>query len=177
MLMERSTTRFSLPNNFTPAGVVAEAELATSTPFSTGNGKRVKGARGAGLAYERKAHGYLSERYPYLYIPGPWLRFRNPQSYEWRYCQPDGFILDLQKLHLTLIEIKLKHTQFAWWQLLHLYAPVLRKLFGKDFSYSCCEVVKWFDPHTPFPGGFRCSPEVHQPRAQEFRVHIWNGKS
>ena len=51
----------------------------------------------------------------------------------------------------TIVEIKYNHCALAWWQLYKLYLPVISKIFGSDWTYSCCEVVKWFDPQTNVP--------------------------
>lgn len=161
------------PRNFFPAGRVNRVELTTEPPFITAarEGKQ-RGAKKRGLQYETRVTQYLLKRYENLYVPGPWLQFTTQSRNRWRLCQPDGLIVDIQNGHITVVEIKLSHTALAWWQCCRLYLPIVKRLFGSSFSYSCCEVTKWFDPHVAFPETFILSSQPHRANRLKFTVHI-----
>lgn len=108
------------------------------------------GRQQTGVRYEREVHELFLARFP-EYIPSPWIVFHNGERLRW--CQPDGLFVDFQHGRVTAVEIKYQHTVDAWFQLWHLYEPVLRKLFRPTlWSISCLTVVKWFDPLVAFPG-------------------------
>ena len=169
------TRELAKPRNFTPAGKVESVELDKEPPFITAakEGKQ-RGKLKQGMEYEKKVHIALEQKFDYLYVPGPWLKFQSRGDRKPRMCQPDGLIVDLQSLHITIIEIKLKHTALAWWQTRRLYEPVIRKLFGPGFGYSICEIVKWFDLRTAFPERYSLSPNPHRKEDGKFFVHILN---
>jgi hypothetical protein len=168
---ERARSR--QPRNFTPAGQVKLVELTKEPSFIAAARKgKQRGAKRAGILYERRVQKYLVERYGYFYVESPWLQFTTYTRDKWRACQPDGLIVDVQAGHVTVIEIKLQHTALAWWQCRQLYLPVVRKLLGPSFSYNCCEIVKWFDPHTIFPETFSLVAEPYRPNTAGFTVHI-----
>jgi len=160
------------PHNFVPAGVVTAAELQQEPPPFIAR-IRATGARAEGLRYERKGQRYFEATYP-EYVAGPWIRFRTAGA--WRWCQPDGFFLGLRRGLITVVEFKLQHTSAAWWQVRHLYEPVLASLFGVDlWQFAAIEVVSWCDPHTAFPEHFTFLKDPSAARPGSFNVHIWRG--
>ncbi len=163
--------------NFYPitATQVSDAELALAPPSINFTRKRRRGARREGELYENRVQSHLLEEYPDKYVVSPWLRYRNGAArLEW--CQPDGLLVDFLSGLVTVVEIKLKHTSDAWWQIRHKYEPVLRNLFSDDWQFSSLEVVRWFDPHTRFPERFHLTAAAHECRANRFHVYIWGGK-
>ncbi len=168
----------SSSKRFTPAGEVKYAELTLEPPFITAAKKvRVSGKKGEGNRYERKAQAYLQESLGIQYVPGPWFRFRSYASDKWRFCQPDGLLIDIPTGRITIVEIKLKHTAVAWWQVRQLYEPVLQSLFPSAlWSFAACEVVRWYDPDTPFPEALRLSPTIESIKPGQFGLHIWNDR-
>lgn len=156
---------------------MTEARFALSEPSFINHRRRSRGKRAAGLAYEKKAKAYLETLTPHFH-PGPWLQFRSADNRAWRWCQPDGLIVDLPQGLITIVEIKLQHTSDAWWQVRQLYAPVLRALFGSDlFDFAALEVVKWFDPATRFPEHFERVPDPLSFASRDaFGVHIYSGR-
>src|SRR6266567_7435628 len=85
-----------------------------------------------GLKYESRTQDELLERFGPAYIPGPWLSYENEtQPGRLRLCQPDGLILDLVRGLVVIVEIKIKHTALAYFQLTNLYLPVVSALFNK----------------------------------------------
>jgi len=70
-----------------------------------------------------------------------------------RFCQPDALLIDVYSGRVVIVEVKYQHTTDAWWQLLALYVPVVRRLFGPAWEVACCEIVRWCDDGlagTPF---------------------------
>jgi hypothetical protein len=114
------------------------------------------------------------EEYPLLYVPGPWLRYHNEHERKARWCKPDGLFMDFRRGLVTVVEVKLKHTADAWWQLRRVYEPVLRTLLGPDdWRYAFLEVVRWYDPHIAFPQAHAMIAEPARMSPDSFGVHIW----
>ena len=116
----------------------------------------------------------LNERYPNHYVQGPWISYFSAGSHTLQYCQPDGLLIDSEQGLIVIIEIKLRHTSDAWWQLRHLYEPVVRKLFGDtQWRYGLVEIVRWFDPAVPFPEKFQKLKTISHIQPGRLGVHIW----
>lgn len=158
------------PLGFRPAGLVAKAWMADPPALRK---KRYTGSRLLGVKYEAKVQEDLLARHEGDYIANPWLCFQNEGSPALRWCQPDGLLFNWREGHLTLVEIKYQHTALAWWQLRHLYFPVLLKVFPqKLWEYSFCEITKWYDPQILFPVEVSLARDPAA-RCAEFKVHIW----
>ena len=171
------------PRRFRPAGNVVEAEFASRPPFTINKRTRNK-ARADGIRYERKAHAYITEKWSDECVIAPWIKFTSQNSPKSRgrtlWCQPDALIVDLRRGEITVIEIKLKHTSDAWWQVRRLYTPVVKHIFGEHWTYRALEITKWFDADTKFPERFDfldTLSELPQREASKFLVHIWSGKA
>lgn len=152
---------------------LASARLSPHPPPFCRRGSR-KGAKGRGIRYEERVQRYLLDAFPTLYVPSPWLHFRESGYESFRWCQPDGMLIDAPKGVITLVEIKYSHTSDAWWQLNHLYRPVVQTLFPpRLWRIEVCEVVRWYDPAVAFPEPCRL---VNNPLKDVpgFRVHIFN---
>ena len=166
------------PRRFRPAGEVTFAEFISPPPFVVPRRTKNK-ARADGIRYEKKAHRYLEEAYEDQCVIAPWIRFHSHGQAKSLYCQPDALILDIRKGTITIIEIKLKHTSDAWWQVRRLYLPLVQCIFGEDWEYIAVEVAKWFDPHTKFPERFEFIDNARDfPTAapSTFHLHLWNGR-
>ena len=171
MTLSNSIGPCPAPEAFRPAGRVLSASFATPPALRK---KRYTGRRLEGVRYEKKVQDHLSAFYGDRYIPSPWLRFFPAgEQARWRWCQPDGILLDLLRGRITIIEVKYQHTSDAWWQVKHLYLPVLQVLFPeKWWTFDFCEVVKWYDPAVLFPEKIVLAQEVSIPHPA-FKVHIW----
>jgi hypothetical protein len=99
--------------------------------------------------------------------------FREAYSSRVRWAQPDGILVDYQRNMITLIEMKIRHTEAAWWGLRYLYEPLFTFLFP-SWRIACCEVVRWFDPAVPWPEAYRRLPDPALLRPGEIGVHIWH---
>lgn len=112
---------------------------------------RKRGARGQGLRYEAKARAILEHSFRGFFVAQPWVEFTNGDSRP-RLCQPDGLLFNFHRGTIVIVEMKLKHTSDAYFQLTQLYLPVVKKMFPKEgWKIALCEVVRWYDPSTVFP--------------------------
>lgn len=157
------------PVNFKPAGQVHRAYISqTPPPFI--RKRTYTGRRAQGVRYEKRVQEHLQELFPHTYVPSPWIHFL--ADGRWRWCQPDGLIVDAERGRIIVVEVKYSHTPEAWWQVERLYLPVLRLCFEpRLWTFERCEVVKWFDPAVQFPEEIELTPEVDRV-SDKFRVHI-----
>jgi hypothetical protein len=156
------------PAGFKPAGLVLAADFCTPPALRK---RRYTGRRLEGVRYEKKVQAYLQDFYGDHYVASPWLRFFTGGI--WRWCQPDGILFDVCRGRITIVEVKYQHTSDAWWQVRHLYGPVLSFMFPESlWEYSACEVVKWYDPAISFPEKVVLASEVSMVHPA-FKVHIW----
>lgn len=113
---------------------------------SAASGGGLTAAQKAGLRYEAKVQLFL--RNALLdYIEAPIVTFLDGGS-QTRRVIPDGFVL--RGARAWIFEIKSQHTHAAWWQLRHLYEPVMLALEGIQQVF-CVEVVRSYDPAIGFP--------------------------
>lgn len=157
------------PPKFKPAGEVHKAYISrTPPPFI--RQRKYTGRRAQGIRYEKKVHRHLAELFPDSYLASPWIHFL--ADGKWRWCQPDGLVIDLDNGRIICVEVKYSHTAEAWWQVERLYLPVLRHCFDPAiWAFERCEVVRWYDPAISFPEPVELSAEVDRV-GDKFRVHI-----
>ena len=165
-------------NNFRSAGSVHKARFVCETPRFAESTAPARGAFANGARYEKRVQEYLLESYPDEYLPSPWIQFVSagnlPDCSQLRYCQPDGLFLDIRRAQLTIVEIKLKHTARAWWQLQRLYLPVVKEIFPpRSWRYSLLEVCCWLDPSEPFPTTYELVDEPALSPPGHFGVMTW----
>lgn len=137
------------PKSFRPAGEVLWARLVEAPPLFSKEPKR-SGAQMRGIRYEKRMHWLMEQRFGEHYVPGAWFEFETKKVGK-RWCQADALLVFPEQSQIVLIEYKYSHCALAWWQLFQLYLPVVQRVFGPRWKYSCCEVVKWFDPMTKGP--------------------------
>lgn len=118
----------------------------------------------------------MAEQLGAAYVPSRWFVYRSRSSESVNFAQPDGLYFDFERGIITCFEIKIRHTDRAWWQCRHLYQPILRHVFGtRLWRYAVVEVVAWFDPHTSFPERTselaRLDAAAFDP--EQFHVHTW----
>lgn len=127
------------------------------------------------MKYEQQVQEHFLDLMPDKYVPGPWLYFNGEHGVQW--CQPDGLIVDLRGGKIVIVEIKYQHTTDAWWQMRHLYLPVLQHIFPESlWDFKLLEVVKWFDGMLQWPEQVR--PVAHPldvltVSGSSTGVHIW----
>lgn len=157
------------PSKFNPARPIAWARLCQKPSFI--REKKRRGRKRRGQLYEKKVIAHLDEILPLPVLPGPWIEFQERDAERTRFCQPDGLIFDPWEGICILLEIKYQHTADAWWQLYHLYRPVVEYLFPL-YAVRLVEVVKWYDPLTPFPERPALLRNVLQASEERIGVHI-----
>lgn len=104
-------------------------------------------AQRSGLRYQRKVCDELRllvKRESLLV--GPWLEYA--VGLDRRYCQPDALLFHADLIYI--FEMKLSSTTDAWWQLRHLYEPVVRFLHP-TLRLVLVNVVKSHYPEVRFP--------------------------
>lgn len=169
------------PTKFVPAGDVLYSELCKTPPFIAAQKRKPKEEHlKRGVRYETQVQRHFESLYGPRYVPSPWVRFhsRADTDSNWRYCQPDGLLVDVHKGCITIVEIKLKHTTRAWWQVRELYEPVVKNLFNNGheghWQFAACEVVKWYDTDTFFPENILLTPAIENVPPGYFGLHIWS---
>lgn len=156
------------PKHFAPAQHILHAEFTFPPQLRH---RRYTGRRLQGIRYERAVQEYLGFRYGDSYVASPWIKFF--ADGKWRWCQPDGLLVDPLGGRIVIVEVKYQHTADAWWQVRHLYQPVLEFMLPPGlWTYEVCEVVKWYDPAVVFPERVVLANEVDM-RHKDFKVHIW----
>jgi hypothetical protein len=124
------------------------------------------------VKYEAAVHQYLLSIYGGAYIPAPWFVYQEVGETRVRFCQPDGLLFDAALRRLVIVEVKLRHTEKAWWQLKKKYRPIVEFVYPwMDIAY--CEVVQWFDVSIPFPEYVELRPAVRMAKPDEVQVTIW----
>lgn len=136
-----------------PRGDVTSVRFADSPPF--GNGPRkMTAAQKNGKRYERKVLSALASLWAgnkaCKFLSAPWVEYHDNRN-EPRFCQPDAILIEEWKVFI--FEVKLSHTISAFWQLKHLYRPVIQAMFPTR-AIALCEVTKSFDPSVLFPERF-----------------------
>ena len=153
------------PRKFKPAGRVIVGEFLRSVPsfVSSKKKKRKRGAVAAGMVFEKHGHQLFNDLYQELYVPAPWIKFRNTANPRlMRLCQPDGLIVDVRRNTLTIIEFKLRHTSDSWFQLRLLYYPIIRRMFGQAWHIRILEVAKYPNPEVIIPENAALIREIAQ---------------
>jgi hypothetical protein len=147
---------FPRPAHFRSAEGVTWAEFSPIGPFGTQAPVPQTEAQRIGLRYERKVHEHFSRRFS-NYGASQWISYKCGKGFDVRWAQPDGLMLDMEKGQVTIIEIKIRHTERAWWQLRQLYEPLVKFLFPQ-WTIGLCEVCRTFDPAVAWPEPFHFTP-------------------
>lgn len=173
-----SNLSFPPPRNFRSAENVQWAELRKRGPWQTEAQPMGRTpAQRNGQRYERKVHQALSaqfspERGTLLYAPSMWIAYSVTNEGKLHWAQPDGLLIDLSRGLIIVLEIKIRHTTDAWWQLRKLYEPLIRKIFGSAWRYAVCEVVRWYDPVVRWPEQLVFAADPASLMANNFGMHI-----
>lgn len=142
---------------------------STDDPFA-GRRSRNSAAQRAGLAYQRKVGRYLeSSRKDWILLVGPWLAYSDLGSRR-RFCQPD-FILDCGGGLAVVVEVKLRWTPLAWWQLKKLYLPVLSATKKWQTIIPLC-ISRSFDPAEPAPEVPYFCDDIFDARPDSFNLLV-----
>lgn len=155
------------------AGVCAEdihRVYLTKNPHR-GSGRH-SGAQKAGLAYESKAKEWLEGQCPHVVL-GQWFYYVTRR--ERHYCQPDAIIFDgpitERPRCITIVEMKIRWTELAWWQLTKLYAPVVEHFYQPQELRLLC-LTRSFDPATVVPGPVSLLERIEE-KSSTLGVFLW----
>lgn len=144
-------------------------------------GQKPRGKVKQGLKFEALAleylEGIMGEKM--MFFPQQWFHYQSglDGDDQWHWCQLDAFAVDVEMGKITIFEIKLKHTEKAYFQLKHLYLPVLQAIFNPEYwAFQLCEVVRFYDPFTPFPAAPVLCIDPYSIPDRCIGVHICNPK-
>jgi hypothetical protein len=155
-----------------PLGRISAVLMTDTPPNFTGQG--LKGRAKAGVVYEKKFHREMAARHGTNYHSNLWFHYQ--LNGDWRWCQPDGVLIDhsTEPSTITIFECKLKHTAQSYWQLKNLYLPVLKAAFSTLFTFKLIEVCRDYDPATPYPALAPVLRKIDEPHPAELvGVFIW----
>lgn len=142
------------PRGFHPVqGVARNVRFGGHVPDNHGR----TAAQRAGIAFEVRVHDVLSAIYGVNYRPHPAILYEDNRGH--RRAIPDG-ILRLGST-LVVVEVKLSHTDRAWWQLRRLYIPLLNQLTIPSVRVVGIEICHNFDPDTRWPEPFSFLTSIH----------------
>lgn len=100
-----------------------------------------------GLAYEQKVQDILQAIYGEKFFCDVPILYEDRRGLH--RCIPDG-VLRTDACTVVIVEVKLRHTSRAWWQLERLYFPVLRQLVGPSVRIQRAEICRSYDPDEEF---------------------------
>lgn len=135
-------------------GSVSNVRFGGEVPHNRG----YTAAQREGLRYEQRVHDVLSALYQANYRASPAILFEDRTGL--RRAIPDG-LLRIEN-YLVVVEIKLSHTERAWWQLNRLYAPLLAQLVNPGTAIHTVEICRSYDPEIRFPGPFSVAKSLHK---------------
>lgn len=142
------------------------------------NGVRLRGARAAGLTYERKVEAFIGRELPGLLCVKS-LPHLYCDSGGWKRCIPDYLLFDFERKRLCVVEVKLRYSGAAGEELQRLYAPVLRMAWP-GWRIQQLEVCKWYDVEAKRPEKVELIRKlqgfVFAEHFPERGVYIWSGR-
>jgi hypothetical protein len=163
-----------------PAGVVTSACFLEKSPlFTTVSGIKSK-AQKDGLRYERRTQDYVAKLARLApsgadidVLLNPWLLYhtRNDGPTVALFCQPD--ILLVSEGKVTIIEVKLSHTNDSYEQMRLVYEPVLKKVYPQGTEFALLEICKWYDPHTRYAEQFYYCENPLEAVSGKLGIHIY----
>ncbi len=104
-------------------------------------------AQREGLRYEQRVHDVLSAIYGINYDAARSILYEDRTGL--RRAIPDGLLRIGSDL--VIVEIKLSHTEKAWWQLYKLYGPLCSALAVPGTRIRYVEICRSYDPAVQFP--------------------------
>ncbi len=119
--------------------------------------RRLSASRRAGLRYEKRWTQFISTLWggQYYTFNDKLLAFSDRKGQ--RCCKPDGVLVPRNADWFAIFEVKVGHISDSFWQLRHLYEPVLSQWAPlKNRRPLALEVCRRYDPATFYP----CSTKV-----------------
>lgn len=126
---------------------------------------RPRGAKAAGIRYERELGMYLGE----FWIHGPWFEFEDVNGAG--YCQPD--FIRMSNAGIDVLECKYTWTMEAYKQLEGLYCPVLGMIY--HLPIRAVQVCKNLIPESALNSGIDSNLEAALSSNTILRSWHWLG--
>lgn len=146
-------------------GLPTEVRFGGTVPHNEGRTYAQK----EGLRYEQKVHDVLGAIYGSDYTPSPSILYRDRRGLH--RAIPDGTLRIGANL-LVVIEVKLTHTERAWWQLIRLYVPLLSRLVPPGTRIAPVEICRSYDPSVVLPYG-QLITSLHKPPLGGLGILEW----
>lgn len=124
---------------------VSQPRYCEAPGFALQNGLKETPAQAAGRRYEEKVLPYLNQwgiKNRYTISAKPWIKYFNAQE-KLVWCQPDWVGIGIDTDNIIVIEVKIRHTRDAFFQL-RRYKDVIDVLHP-GHHISLIEVCKNFD--------------------------------
>ena len=115
--------------------------VAWSPPCTTAATKR-------GARFEEKVVASLSAAYGTQFLAG--LPFSFQTCSKRGRAIPDGLLFSSDWKSVVVVEIKLRHSGDAWWQLERFYLPIVRESL-RPLNVTTLEVCRYYDPAVRLP--------------------------
>lgn len=136
---------------------------------------KLSAAQKLGLRYEAKTLEYLEHAFPGFLAHLP-FSYRDGSSLS--SIIPDGVIFDTNSRRLYVVEIKLRHSLHAWFQL-NSYREIISKAFP-DFEVYRLEIVKNYYPEVPINEKFDIISDlktwIDLDEKASYAIQIFSGK-
>lgn len=135
-------------------GKLLSASIAFGSSLTTSKGSNASARRG--LRFEAKVCKEFSARYGSRFVPQLPIFFQEEMTADLRRGQrgkaiPDGLLFSPDWKSVCIVEIKLRHSGDAWWQMNRFYRPIVEKALGGAFEVRTMEVVQNYDPRVKLP--------------------------
>lgn len=161
------------PRMYLPQGEVQSAWRANEVPYA-GARSRKSPAQKAGLAYQKRIGKFLQPNpsigCSWIVDAGSWFAFTDSSSSR-HYCQPDFLLLDTKNATCIIVEVKIRWTDAAWWQLERLYLPVLRRVYPHLSLLRVC-ICRSYDPAIRAPEEVVLCDDLLDVRPDRFNVLV-----
>lgn len=128
-----------------PSSAPRNVRFGGYTPHAKGRTHAQK----AGLRYERKVLDVLSSVYGRDFLPSPSILYEDSGGLH--RAIPDGLLILPHLRRVIIVEVKLAHTERAWWQLFRLYSPLIVALYP-GYTTRAVEICRSYDPAVTLPG-------------------------
>ena len=136
---------------------------------------RRSGAKRAGLLYQSKVEAWLRDSVASgnsCFVDcGPWFCYSD-ESGRRRYCQPDALVRAPSAGSVGIVEVKIRWTSDAWWQLRKLYEPVLRVAKPAYEIFALC-ICRSYDPAISIPERVNLCDTFAEVLPGCFNVMVW----
>lgn len=155
---------------YLPSGPILSA-WKTENPYG-GKRSRHSGAQKAGLAYQKRVGRFLpSPSGQWVVSSGPWFAYTCSDNKR-HYCQPDFLLVDEANSTIVVVEVKIRWTDAAWWQVNKLYLPVLQRV-SPHMSLLSVVICRSYDPAIQAPEPITLCSDLMDIKPGRFNVLVY----